>query len=228
MGSEIFKKNCFLRRETAKRELLKIREEKCEICGISIWQNQKINLQLHHIDGDNSNNEESNLQLLCPNCHSLTDSFCGKRTSGSQKKYSEEELKKALEENKSILSALRSLGMSSGRENYARCREIIHKYSIFHLEPIENNTEKRCLKCGIIVGKSKSGLCLSCSSKQQRKVERPSREILKNEIRNQTFLALGKKYNVSDNAVRKWCKSYNLPVSRHLIKNYSDSEWSNI
>lgn len=32
-------------------------------------------LQIHHIDGNHYNNEESNLQLLCPNCHSLTPTF---------------------------------------------------------------------------------------------------------------------------------------------------------
>ena len=49
----------------------------CELCG---WN--KINpytglvpLQIHHIDGDCTNNKEDNLQLLCPNCHSLTENF---------------------------------------------------------------------------------------------------------------------------------------------------------
>lgn len=50
---------------------------KCEKCG---WgeKNQKTNkipLQIHHIDGDCTNNKEENLQLLCPNCHSLTETF---------------------------------------------------------------------------------------------------------------------------------------------------------
>lgn len=50
---------------------------KCEKCG---WgeineYNGKIPLQIHHIDGDCTNNKEENLQLLCPNCHSLTNTF---------------------------------------------------------------------------------------------------------------------------------------------------------
>lgn len=50
---------------------------KCEICG---WGEKnpvtnKIPLQIHHIDGDCTNNREDNLQLLCPNCHSLTETF---------------------------------------------------------------------------------------------------------------------------------------------------------
>lgn len=45
---------------------------------------------------------------------------------------------------------------------------------------------------------------------KQRKVLRPSREELQFLIKNTPFTTLGKKYNVSDNAVRKWCKRYNL------------------
>ena len=49
----------------------------CQICG---WNKinphtGKVPLQLHHIDGDCLNNKEENLQLLCPNCHSLTENF---------------------------------------------------------------------------------------------------------------------------------------------------------
>ena len=35
----------------------------------------KVPLQIHHIDGNCLNNKEENLQLLCPNCHSLTETF---------------------------------------------------------------------------------------------------------------------------------------------------------
>ena len=49
----------------------------CQLCG---WNqvNQytgRVPLQIHHIDGDCTNNKEDNLQLLCPNCHSLTENF---------------------------------------------------------------------------------------------------------------------------------------------------------
>ena len=38
---------------------------------------QTIPLEIDHIDGDYSNNNEKNLQLLCPNCHSLTSTYKG-------------------------------------------------------------------------------------------------------------------------------------------------------
>ncbi len=56
-----------------------IKERKCECCGNTEWLGQPIVLELHHIDGNRTNNNLSNLQLLCPNCHSLTDNFKSKK-----------------------------------------------------------------------------------------------------------------------------------------------------
>ena len=49
----------------------------CQICGWNTVNKYtgKVPLQIHHIDGDCTNNSEENLQLLCPNCHSLTENF---------------------------------------------------------------------------------------------------------------------------------------------------------
>lgn len=47
------------------------KEAKCENCGLSEWMNEPIVLELDHIDSDHDNNELSNLQILCPNCHAL-------------------------------------------------------------------------------------------------------------------------------------------------------------
>ena len=52
---------------------------KCQNCGCDgHWQNGIIALEIDHIDGDNRNNEISNLRYLCPNCHALTDTYRGK------------------------------------------------------------------------------------------------------------------------------------------------------
>ena len=52
-----------------------------ECCGISSWNEKEITLQLHHKDGNHSNNKLSNLVILCPNCHSQTNTYGGKNTS---------------------------------------------------------------------------------------------------------------------------------------------------
>lgn len=48
------------------------KKAECEMCGCKDWLGQKLTLELHHIDGNRFNNDLSNLQILCPNCHSLT------------------------------------------------------------------------------------------------------------------------------------------------------------
>lgn len=50
----------------------------CNCCGLSEWQNKSIGLELDHIDGDKYNHRLSNLRLLCPNCHSQTDTYRGR------------------------------------------------------------------------------------------------------------------------------------------------------
>lgn len=55
-----------------------IKTNKCEVCGISIWNDKEISMQLDHIDGDSHNHILDNLRMICPNCHSQTDTYCGK------------------------------------------------------------------------------------------------------------------------------------------------------
>ena len=58
-----------------KKHLIKLRGLQCEDCRLTKWKCQDIKLEIHHIDGDRTNNEIVNLQLLCPNCHSYTNNF---------------------------------------------------------------------------------------------------------------------------------------------------------
>lgn len=54
------------------------KEHKCESCGKTTWLGNPIPLELHHKDGNRNNNDLENYELLCPNCHALTDNYRGK------------------------------------------------------------------------------------------------------------------------------------------------------
>ena len=90
-----------------------------------------------------------------------------------------------------------------------------------------------CIDCGKQVSKQ-GNRCLSCAGKQNQLLSTKqqaqatntiNRDILKQLIRSESFVAIGKQFGVTDNAIRKWCKTYNLPSKKSDIKSYSDEEW---
>ncbi len=52
-----------------------IKEPKCEMCSIESWLGKPLSMHLHHVDGNRFNNNLDNLQILCPNCHTQTDTY---------------------------------------------------------------------------------------------------------------------------------------------------------
>lgn len=61
---------------------------KCQKCGwgeLNPYTN-KVPLHIHHLDGNSLNNKEDNLQVLCPNCHSLTENFGSRNTNAPRGK----------------------------------------------------------------------------------------------------------------------------------------------
>lgn len=155
--------------------LLEKHNYSCELCG---WNKinpttGKVPLDIHHIDGDYRNNKEENLQVLCPNCHSLTPNY------------------KALNKTERKTSA--------PRKNF-------------------------CIDCGKeITGKSIR--CCDCNGKAHRTEKPVTRDELKELIRTLPFTKIGDKFGVTDNAVRKWCDTFNLPRTKEEITAYSDEQW---
>lgn len=97
----------------------------------------------------------------------------------------------------------------------------------------------RCKKCGSKMWRNAvNDYCIKCQPKNRhgrnpgrkgvvrlngRKVkDRPSKDSLENLIQNHSFVQIGRIYGVSDNAIRKWCKSYGLPFRKLAIKQQYD------
>jgi len=80
-GEQLKDWNLYTKVARLKPHLIKKRGHKCEICYNESWLDNPIVLEVHHIDGDRTNNEYDNLQLLCCNCHATTDTWRNKKSS---------------------------------------------------------------------------------------------------------------------------------------------------
>ena len=86
--------------------------------------------------------------------------------------------------------------------------------------------KQTCPICGASKHKS-ARYCLSCYLSYKAS-NIPDRETVKNLVRNNSLLEVGRLYSVSDNAVRRWCDKYNLPRRKSEIKSYSDEDWDKL
>jgi 5-methylcytosine-specific restriction endonuclease McrA len=78
--TELFVAERHRSRTNLKRRILSenLKPAHCAVCGIADWNRLPLSLALHHINGDRLDNRLENLELLCPNCHSQTDSYSGR------------------------------------------------------------------------------------------------------------------------------------------------------
>lgn len=112
--------------ERLKRRIALEQEHSCNKCKLKKWLDERITLELEHIDGDNKNNKRENLECLCPNCHSQTKTWRGRNKKNNKNLVSDETLCLSLvKSNYNIRQALLENELSPKGGNYKRCHRLI-------------------------------------------------------------------------------------------------------
>lgn len=85
--------------------------------------------------------------------------------------------------------------------------------------------EHSCKICGAKTY-VKNCLCVECAHKAQRRAERPEALELARMIKDNGFKNTGKKFGVSDNTIKKWCKAYGIPHLKNELNNWYNEQIS--
>lgn len=170
-------------RTKLKERLVKegLKEYKCECCGITEWNNKPIALQLHHINGIHNDNRLSNLQLLCPNCHSQTDNFASKGRGTAIIRKAENLSKEDID---LIMNTVRKVGIVEARKQLTFRNSLInsvvknHK-DIIVMEDLKGNIKEfsttveaanymfNKLKLGTSIESIRTGISKCCNGRQK-------------------------------------------------------------
>lgn len=97
---------------------------KCAHCGIDEWKGHPLTLEVDHINGDHSDNRRENLVGLCPNCHSITDTWRGRNKQTVTTKITDAVALVAIKSTSSIRQALIKCGLSPRGGNYVRFQRL--------------------------------------------------------------------------------------------------------
>lgn len=192
-------KSVTLARQKRKRELVEIMGGKCVLCG---YDKCIAALEFHHLD-----KSKKEYQISSGNCHGWEEDI--------------KELRKCALVCSNCHKEIEAFGLivcSTFNEE---------KFQELDKQKQYQKEHNCCKKCGKEITR-RSSYCSDCWYLLSQKTERPSREQLKELIRNNTFTSIGDMFNISDNSVRKWCKKYNLPSSVKDIQKYTDKEWEKI
>jgi len=104
----------------------------CNACGLSHWGEVKLTLDLHHINGINTDNRIENLCYLCPNCHSITETYRKGAYHKTNERVSDADFITALNEEPNIRRALRRVGLTPRGNNYERAYRLINENNILN------------------------------------------------------------------------------------------------
>lgn len=158
-----------------------LKEERCECCGITEWNNKPISFELHHINGIHNDNRLENLQILCPNCHSQTDNY-GSKGRGTAIIRKADALPK--EDVDLIMNTVREVGIVEARKKLTFRNSLINSVvksnrDTIIMEDLSGNTKEfrttveaatylfNELKVGKSIESVRGGISKCCNGKQK-------------------------------------------------------------
>lgn len=161
-----------------------LKEIKCEKCGLTEWMGEPIKLELHHINGDKTDNRLSNLMVLCPNCHAYTDTYRAK----NRTRYNDNKDKQYIE----ILE----------EENNKNKDKLKNK---------ERNKKRFCLYCGKEILNGGLKYCsVNCMNRYINKDKPTADELITISKEFYSLEEMSKLYNITGNGLKKWLIKYNI------------------
>lgn len=190
-----------------------LKERKCEKCSCSEWNGFPMPLELHHVDGNHYNNSFENLQIICPNCHSLEPSFTS--SSKVKRKLTVPQITEAIQTSLNIREACSKLGLQGKGGNYATIKNYMSKYNLTLLPAPEidyDESLETTIKNKKPRKKYRKYATYEESLQAITKGSYPTNERLVELVWEKSMLKLSKEIGVSDNGVRHYCQKRNIPV----------------
>lgn len=196
-----------------------LKEHKCEECLLIEWQGKLIPLELHHIDGNNKNNQFDNIQFICPNCHALTDNYRGRNKIQNKraKQIPEEEFLALIPQCYSRREVLIKLKLAGYGGNYSRINRILEenpelKFKIPE-KPIVLFKPKKVLKEPEEIKEKRPFPYYEGSlGTSPVRTAWPTNEELAELVWQKSLTKLSKEFGVTDNAIRHRCQCRNIII----------------
>lgn len=105
-----------------RRRIQQEQDSCCAICKLpAVWLDKPLTLHLDHINGDRTNNSRTNLRLICPNCHSQTDTYCVKNV----KRVTPVQIIKASIDDANVHKICKTVGLQLSGYTYKRIKNIL-------------------------------------------------------------------------------------------------------
>lgn len=190
-----------------KNRLIKenILKNECSLCGLQpFWNGKPMIMILDHINGIHNDNRLENLRLVCPNCNSQLDTNCGKNVKDRKQRF--------------CINCHIKLKYKGKTGLCIKClREIKHQNKLKNDNLKHEKKVNVLIKDKIIKKEIKNIIKNNKKSILDSLFNDYTIEQIKQMIEQYGYITVGKKYNVTVNCVRRWCKKNKIEIDKNII-----------